>query len=138
LGDLYRTKGTYSYTHERNWFVKAGVSLVFAGFGWFFVRQFVSSYTDNIPGFLSVILKTSIIVGFYFLGSLVTKDSGWNWRAVAATLIGCFVAWIGVFVPALRPLYDYAWFVGFGSAALAYLLAMKLAPPKSELQSEAS
>ncbi|MGB7069672.1 MAG: NCS1 family nucleobase:cation symporter-1 [Pyrinomonadaceae bacterium] len=41
---------------------------------------------------------------------------GWNWRAVAATLLGCFFAWIGLIIPMFRPLYDYAWFVGFGVA----------------------
>src|SRR5205809_2244371 len=42
---------------------------------------------------------------------------GWNLRAVVATLIGCCFAWIGKFVPALLPLYSYAWFIGFGVAA---------------------
>jgi NCS1 family nucleobase:cation symporter-1 len=38
---------------------------------------------------------------------------GWNARAIAATLAGCALAWGGLFIPALKPLYDYAWFVGF-------------------------
>src|SRR5689334_11665823 len=46
---------------------------------------------------------------------------GWNWRAIAATALGCAAAWIGLVVPALRPLYDYAWFVGFGVAAVVHL-----------------
>ncbi|HJP92821.1 MAG TPA: NCS1 family nucleobase:cation symporter-1 [Pyrinomonadaceae bacterium] len=54
-----------------------------------------------------------------------TYKGGWNWRAIVATLIGCGLAWIGLIVPALRPLYDYAWFVGFGAAALTHLLLMK-------------
>jgi nucleobase:cation symporter-1, NCS1 family len=54
---------------------------------------------------------------------------GWNWRAVVATLVGCGLAWIGVIVPALRPLYDYAWFVGFGAAAITHLGLMKASPP---------
>jgi len=58
-----------------------------------------------------------------------TYSSGWNWRAVVATLIGCTLAWIGLLVPPLRPLYDYAWFVGFGAAALTHWVLMKLAPP---------
>src|SRR5499426_4120854 len=58
-----------------------------------------------------------------------TYNGGWNWRAVLATLIGCALAWIGLIVPALRPLYDFAWFVGFGSAAVAHLALMRLAPP---------
>ena len=31
------------------------------------------------------------------------------------------LAWGGLVVPALRPLYDYAWFVGFGVRAVVYL-----------------
>lgn len=56
--------------------------------------------------------------------------SGWNWRAVAATLLGCFFAWIGLIIPTLRPLYDYAWFVGFGVAFAVHLGLMKAFPPK--------
>jgi NCS1 family nucleobase:cation symporter-1 len=47
---------------------------------------------------------------------------GWNWRAIGATALGCALAWIGVIVPSLKPLYDYAWFVGFFAAGGAYLL----------------
>ena len=47
---------------------------------------------------------------------------GWNWRAIAATAIGCALAWGGLVVPALKPLYNYAWFVGFFAAAIAHLL----------------
>jgi NCS1 family nucleobase:cation symporter-1 len=66
------------------------------------------------------------------LGDLYRRDGdytysgGWNWRAVVATLLGCTLAWIGLVIPALRPLYAYAWFVGFGTAAIAYLLLMKI------------
>ncbi|MDX6575408.1 MAG: nucleobase:cation symporter, family [Blastocatellia bacterium] len=66
-----------------------------------------------------------------------TYNGGWNWRAVVATLVGCALAWagpllarFGVVVPILQMFYDYAWFVGFGAAAGAYLLFMKLAPPE--------
>jgi NCS1 family nucleobase:cation symporter-1 len=45
---------------------------------------------------------------------------GWNLKAVAATVIGCALAWGGFVVPALKPLYDYAWFVGFGAAFAVY------------------
>ncbi len=129
LGDLYRTKGAYSYTHERSWFVKIIVAVVFLVFGWFFVLKFGNAYTARLPGILSLIVKLSIILGFGLLGSLITRDSGWNWRAVLATLVGCALAWIGVFIPTLKPLYDYAWFVGFGASAITYLVLMKVAPP---------
>ena len=38
---------------------------------------------------------------------------GWKWPAIVATAIGCALAWSGLVVSSLRPLYDYAWFVGF-------------------------
>jgi nucleobase:cation symporter-1, NCS1 family len=54
--------------------------------------------------------------------------SGWNWRAIGATAIGCALAWGGLVIPAMKLLYDYAWFVGFFSAGAAhYLLALR--PP---------
>jgi len=46
--------------------------------------------------------------------------AGWNWRAVVATLAGCALAWGGIVVPALKPLYSYGWFVGFFAAAILY------------------
>jgi NCS1 family nucleobase:cation symporter-1 len=66
----------------------------------------------------------------YRTRGVYTYTSGWNWRAVAATLVGCGLAWIGLVVPALRPLYDYAWFVGFGASAVTHLVLMKLSPPQ--------
>ena len=46
---------------------------------------------------------------------------GWNWRAIGATVLGCVLAWSGLVIPALKPLYDYAWFVGFFAAAAAHV-----------------
>lgn len=60
--------------------------------------------------------------------------SGWNWRAIVATLLGCFFAWIGLIIPTLRFLYDYAWFVGFGVSFAAHFLLMKLAPPELKIE----
>ncbi len=67
-----------------------------------------------------------------------TYNGGWNWRAVVATLAGCFFAWIGLLVPTLRPLYDYAWFVGFGASFVAHYALMKIAPPRVAAVAEAS
>ena len=49
------------------------------------------------------------------------RYGGWNPAAVIATLVGCALAWGGLVFPPLRPLYDYAWFVGFFSAGAIYL-----------------
>ena len=67
-----------------------------------------------------------------------TYKGGWNWRAVVATLAGCFFAWIGLFVKSLHPLYDYAWFVGFGTAAVVHGVLMKALPPAPALEPAAA
>ena len=76
------------------------------------------------------------------LGDLYRRDgaytysAGWNWRAVVATVLGCAAAWIGKFVPALHPLYDYAWFVGFGVAAFVHFALMRAMPPRAVVAAE--
>jgi nucleobase:cation symporter-1, NCS1 family len=80
-----------------------------------------------------LVRKKQLALGdLYRTRGTYSYSGGWNWRAVVATLLGCFVAWIGVFVPKLRPLYDYAWFIGLGVSALAYLALMKLALPSNK------
>ena len=54
--------------------------------------------------------------------------NGINPRALIALLLGVAAALIGRFVPSFEWLFKLAWFVGFGVAALAYLLLMKGAP----------
>jgi NCS1 family nucleobase:cation symporter-1 len=44
-----------------------------------------------------------------------------HWPAMIALAAGIGLALVGLVVPALRPLYDYAWFVGFGVSAVVYL-----------------
>ena len=63
---------------------------------------------------------------------------GLYWRAVVATLAGCFFAWIGLLVPSLHGMYDYAWFVGFGVAFALHALLMKAMPPAPVAQSIAT
>ena len=50
------------------------------------------------------------------------RYGAWNPPAVIATLAGCALAWGGLVIPAIRPLYDYAWFVGFLAAAAIYVV----------------
>jgi nucleobase:cation symporter-1, NCS1 family len=52
----------------------------------------------------------------------------WNPRALVALAAGVAVALVGLFVPPLRALYDYAWFVGFATAFLVYVAAMRGTP----------
>jgi NCS1 family nucleobase:cation symporter-1 len=62
------------------------------------------------------------------LRSLYVKDGSyprWNPAAVVATVAGCFLAWGGLVIPALKPLYNYAWFVGFFASGVLYVLLMK-------------
>jgi NCS1 family nucleobase:cation symporter-1 len=64
------------------------------------------------------------------LTSLYTPDGkyryngGWNLFAIAATLIGAGAALAGVFWDALKPLYNWSWFVGFFLAAGVYWVLM--------------
>jgi NCS1 family nucleobase:cation symporter-1 len=74
---------------------------------------------------------------------------GWNLRAVAATILGCFLAWswwivlaikgisgepspdwINAVEPMTETLFDYAWFVGFGVSFAVHWALMKAFPPK--------
>ncbi len=59
--------------------------------------------------------------GTYSYGSPL----GTNWAAIAATVAGCFVAWIGLFVPALHWLYDASWFSGTLTSAAVYAVWMR-------------
>jgi NCS1 family nucleobase:cation symporter-1 len=48
----------------------------------------------------------------------------WNPRALVALAAGVGAALAGLVVPALRGLYDYAWFAGFGAAFVVYAMLM--------------
>ncbi len=61
----------------------------------------------------------------YLRGGEYEYSRGVNWRAVFALACGIIVALIGLLVDALRFLYDYSWFVGFGVAFLTYTAIMK-------------
>ncbi len=78
-----------------------------------------------------VVRRKELVLGDLYrpLGAY-TYAGGWNWRAVVATLLGCTLAWIGLEVKALHPLYDFGWFVGFGAAALSYWALMALLAPR--------
>jgi NCS1 family nucleobase:cation symporter-1 len=74
--------------------------------------------------------KQLVLPDLYRTRGAYTYGGGWNWRAVAATLAGCALAWIGLVVAPLRPLYDYAWFVGFGVSFVVHIVLTRLSPPR--------
>jgi NCS1 family nucleobase:cation symporter-1 len=60
----------------------------------------------------------------YQRGGLYEYSRGVNWQAIVALAAGAGVAFIGLFVPTLKVLYNYAWFVGFAVSFLAYFFLM--------------
>ena len=78
-----------------------------------------------------IIRRTSLeLEDLYLPDGIYRYTAGWHLPGTVATLAGCAAAWSGLFIPALRPLYDYAWFIGFAVAALVYL-ALARRPPVS-------
>ncbi len=68
----------------------------------------------------------------YRRNGIYEYDNGVNLRGVLALAAGILVALLGLGVPALRLLYDYAWFVGFGVAGAVYVALMQ----KSEVPAQ--
>jgi NCS1 family nucleobase:cation symporter-1 len=56
------------------------------------------------------------------------RYGGVNWRAVVALVAGVVAALVGLVVPPLRVLYDYAWFAGFFTAFVLYAALMRGTP----------
>jgi NCS1 family nucleobase:cation symporter-1 len=69
------------------------------------------------------------VASLYHRGGPYEYSRGLNPRAVVALVVGVFVALIGLAVPPVRFLYDYAWFVGFFlSATIYYVLMLRFKP----------
>jgi nucleobase:cation symporter-1, NCS1 family len=90
-----------------------------------------------------------IMVADYFLirkteldvNSLYHREGGYSYtkginpRAIIALIAGVALALVGLRVPALHFLYDYAWFVGFFSAGVIYVVLMRAAAPAGVAES---
>jgi NCS1 family nucleobase:cation symporter-1 len=63
---------------------------------------------------------------------------GWNIRAIVATAAGCALAWGGLVFEPLKPLYDYAWFVGFFAAGAVHVALSRTAPSRPEIRTRAN
>lgn len=61
----------------------------------------------------------------YRRGGIYEYKSGFNPKAIAALLAGVTVALIGLVIPAVRWLYDYAWFVGLFVSGTLYFFLMR-------------
>jgi NCS1 family nucleobase:cation symporter-1 len=64
--------------------------------------------------------KILLVEDLYQRRGFYEFSSGINWRAVGALAAGAGLAFIGLIVPSLRVLYDYAWFVGFATSFIVY------------------
>jgi NCS1 family nucleobase:cation symporter-1 len=71
-----------------------------------------------------------VVEDLYRRGGTYEYRGGFNLKAMTALACGVGVALIGLSVPAVRWLYDYAWFVGFVVAGGMYFLLM----PRSFLE----
>jgi NCS1 family nucleobase:cation symporter-1 len=72
-----------------------------------------------------IVRKRSLnLEDLYIRGGVYEYVSGFNLRALAALAAGVIVALIGLFVPPLHWLYEYAWFVGFAVAGILYVALM--------------
>ena len=100
-------------------------------------NSYIFGWLVGYSGFLGPI--AGIMIADYFLlrntkldvpslyqrGGIYEYSNGINARALLALAAGVLVALCGLVIPALRWLYDYSWFVGFGVAGLVYLISMR-------------
>ena len=74
--------------------------------------------------------KKLALQDLYLRGGQYEYSRGFNWQAIAALAAGAAIAFIGLALPALRVLYNYAWFVGFAVSFFTYLALMKASQPQ--------
>jgi NCS1 family nucleobase:cation symporter-1 len=109
-----------------------------------YVFQWLGGYSGGLGSIAGVLIadywlvrkKELQIADLYKTRGAYSYSGGWNWRAVVATLLGCFLAWGGLIevggqplFPFLKPLFAYAWFVGLLASSGTYLALMRLSSP---------
>jgi NCS1 family nucleobase:cation symporter-1 len=72
----------------------------------------------------------------YMRGGIYEYSGGFNPRAIVALVTGVAVALIGLVVPTLHWLYDYAWFVGFFASGSTYALLMQGYSPSGVMKAQ--
>jgi nucleobase:cation symporter-1, NCS1 family len=73
-----------------------------------------------------------VVEDLYRRGGAYEFRRGFNPKAIIALVAGIAIALIGLAVPAVRWLYDYAWFVGFLISGTFYFLSMQRQVPVSK------
>ena len=76
--------------------------------------------------------KFLVVQDLYQRGGLYEYSSGFHWQAIAALAAGAGVAFVGLAVPPVRILYNYAWFVGFLVSFLVYFASMHRVAPVTQ------
>lgn len=66
-----------------------------------------------------------LVADLYRRGGVYEYRKGFNPKALIALLAGVLVALMGLVVPAVRWLYDYAWFVGLFVSGALYFASMR-------------
>jgi nucleobase:cation symporter-1, NCS1 family len=74
----------------------------------------------------------------YQRGGQYEYSHGFNWQAIFALAIGATVAFVGLIVPSVRVLYNYAWFVGFAVSFFSYYALRKMSNPQPVIQAAAN
>ncbi|HXJ07772.1 MAG TPA: NCS1 family nucleobase:cation symporter-1 [Candidatus Acidoferrum sp.] len=69
----------------------------------------------------------------YQRGGQYEYSRGIHWQAIVSLAAGAGVAFVGLFVPSLRVLYNYAWFVGFAVSFFSYLALTSSVEPVAEI-----
>src|ERR1700726_1353603 len=76
--------------------------------------------------------KNLALQDLYLRGGQYEYSRGFNRQAIAALAAGTGVAFVGLVVPPLHVLYNYAWFVGFIVSFFTYFVLTSNAPPVTQ------
>ena len=107
---------------------------------WYWLANYSNYINDWLVGYSSLlgpiggvliadyfVLRKKVILvdDLYRRGGFYEFSHGFHLPAVLSLATGIAVALVGRFYAPLRPLFDYAWFVGFGVSFLLYLALMR-------------
>ena len=125
LADLYRRTGEYLFDGSRVG-PRRGLAHVVIGLTLVGSYAVLRAWGDPARWYGAVlgVGLGELAYGFVAMRKTGIRRGGTNSAAIAATIFGCALAWIGVLVKPLAVLYDYAWFVGAGAAGAMYAVLM--------------